>query len=262
VSTSPSPRGSRTPLVQAALNGRITRADHPAAPMTAEDFVRDAIAVAAVGAGAIHLHPRDATGAETVDPAVVNDLVTRAKAASGIPVGITTGEWIEPDLDLRLAAIRGWTAPDYASVNLSEEGAVRVMEALLAAGVGIEAGLATVDDAAILIASGLAGQVTRILVEPWSGEHANDADAVLATAHAIHAALDRAGIEAPRLQHGDGAAAWPLLQDALACGWDTRIGLEDTLVSENGGRAETNAALVKAATILVKNCTKPDPPAH
>lgn len=259
MSTSPSPRQSRTPLVQAALNGRITRADHPAAPMTAEDFVRDAIAVAAVGAGAIHLHPRDAAGAETVDPAVVNDLVTRVKAASGIPVGITTGEWIE---GLRLAAIRGWTAPDYASVNLSEEGSVRVMEALLAAGVGIEAGLATVDDAAILIASGLASRVTRILVEPWSGEHANDADAVLATAHAIHAALDRAGIDAPRLQHGDGAAAWPLLRDAIACGWDTRIGLEDTLVCEDGGMAETNAALVKAAIILVKNCTKPGPPAH
>ena len=41
-----------TPLVQAALNGRTTRNDHPAVPVTAEQVVRDAIAVVAAGAAA------------------------------------------------------------------------------------------------------------------------------------------------------------------------------------------------------------------
>ncbi|MGN6031533.1 MAG: 3-keto-5-aminohexanoate cleavage protein [Thermomicrobiales bacterium] len=247
MSTSTSTQQSRAPLIQAALNGRTTRTDHPAAPMTVEDFVRDAGAVAAAGAGAIHLHPRDAAGRETVDPVTVDDLVSRMKAASGLPVGVTTGDWIEPDLELRLAAIRGWTAPDYASVNLSEHGATRVMDALLTAGVGIEAGLATVEDVTILVASGLAARITRILVEPFAAEHDNDVAAILATAHAIHAALDRARIAAPRLQHSDGPAAWPLLRDALAHGRETRIGLEDTLVTEDGKRADGNASLVACA---------------
>lgn len=235
------------PLIQAALNGLTTRSDHPAVPMTADDFVRDAVAVVAAGAGAIHLHPRDAAGAETIDPAVVNPLVARVKEAAGVPVGITTGAWIEPDVEQRLAAIRAWTTPDYASVNLSEEGAVQVMDALLAAGVGIEAGLATAEDAELLATSGFADRVTRILVEPFAEEHGDDAEAVLATARAIHATLDRHGITAPRLQHSEGVAAWPLLRDALAHGLDTRIGLEDTRIHEYGELAEGNAALVAEA---------------
>ena len=72
---------------------------------------------------------------------------------NGMPVGVTTGEWIEPDLQQRLRLIREWTQPDYASVNLSEPGAVEVMQALLAARVGIEAGVWTVEDAELLVAA-------------------------------------------------------------------------------------------------------------
>jgi len=240
----------RLPLVQAALNGGTTRAAHPAAPMTASDFVRDAIAVVAAGAGAIHLHPRDPSGAETVDPAIVNDLVARVREAANVPVGVTTGEWIEPDLERRLAKIRAWTAPDHASVNLSEGGAIPTMEALLAAGVGIEAGLASVADVDLLASSGFAGRVTRVLVEPYADEHDHDVSAVLTAIGAIHAALDRHSIAAPRLQHSEGTAAWPALRDALAHGWDTRIGLEDSLLDEEGTRIEDNAALVTAAIAI------------
>jgi len=239
----------RLPLVQAALNGGTTRAAHPAAPMTASDFVRDAIVVVAAGTGAIHLHPRDPSGAETVDPAIVNDLVARVREAANVPVGVTTGEWIEPDLERRLAQIRAWTAPDYASVNLSEGGAIPTMETLLAAGVGIEAGLASVADVDLLASSGFAGRVTRILVEPYA-DHDHDVSAGLAAIRAIHTALDRHGIAAPRLQHSEGTAAWPALRDALAHGWDTRIGLEDSLLDEEGTRIEDNAALVTAAIAI------------
>ena len=46
----------------------------------------------------------------------------------------------------------------------------------------------------------LGEQVTRILVEPYALTQA-DAPGVVAD---IHAALDRLGMTAPRLQHGDG----------------------------------------------------------
>ena len=155
---------------------------------------------------------------------------------------MTTGAWIEPDLERRLALIAGWTAPDYSSVNLAEEGCADVMRALLGAGVGIEAGVWSVEDAERLAASGLAGRVTRVLVEPVE---AGEGAAAIVTA--IHAALDAGGVTAPRLQHGDGDATWPLIEDAVRRGLDTRVGLEDTLHDPDGAVTAGNSALIRAA---------------
>jgi len=94
-----------------------------------------------------------------------------------------------------------------------------------------------------LAASGVGGQVTRILVEPV----AVSAAGAVALIDDIHRALDRLGLTAPRLQHGDGEATWVLLTDAIRRGLDTRIGLEDTLYEPNGERTAGNAALVRAA---------------
>ena len=69
-------------------------------------------------------------------------------------------------------------------------------------------------------------------------------------AMAIEAALDAAGIEAPRLIHGEEETCWPVLAWATANGRDTRIGLEDTLVLPDGSPAAGNAALVRAVGAL------------
>jgi uncharacterized protein (DUF849 family) len=225
-------------LLQAALNGELTKAAHPAVPVSADELARDAAACVAAGAGAIHLHARDADGRERLDAEVVDAVVARVRGACGVPVGVSTGEWIEPNPRRRAELVGAWTAPDYASVNLSEPGAVKVMRALLSAGVGIEAGVWSVADAERLVASGLGDRVTRVLVEPVD---------VVAE---IHAALDDLGVEAPRLQHGDGEATWVLLRDAIARGIDTRIGLEDTFEDPDGGRTAGNAALLGAARRL------------
>jgi hypothetical protein len=42
--------------------------------------------------------------------------------------------------------IASWTGPDHATVNLSEEGSAEVMQSLLDAGVGIEAGIWSIED--------------------------------------------------------------------------------------------------------------------
>ena len=233
-------------LLQAALNGPLTKAAHPAVPVSAEELARDAVACVEEGARAIHMHPRDADGRERLDPAVVDAVVRTVRDACGAPVGVTTGEWIEPDDVRRVELVRGWSEPDYTSVNLSEPGAVQVMEALLEAGVGIEAGVATVADAERLAASGLGGRVTRILVEPVDVSAAN----AVALVDEIHAALDTAGLDAPRLQHGDGEATWVLIEDAVRRGVDTRVGLEDTQRDPGGGRSGGNADLVRAARAL------------
>ncbi|MCW3048512.1 MAG: hypothetical protein JWO74_2796 [Solirubrobacterales bacterium] len=233
-------------LLQATLNGDLTKAAHPAVPVSVEELARDAAACVAAGARAIHLHPRDPAGRERLDAEIVDDVVVRVRAACGVPVGVSTGAWIEPDLERRVALIQAWRAPDYASVNLSEPGAAEVMEALRHAGVGIEAGVWSVEDAERLAASGSAGKVTRVLVEPVDA----GAPGAVGLVEDVHRALDRIGVAAPRLQHGDGAATWVLLTDAIRRGLDTRIGLEDTLYEPGGERTTGNAALVRAAVRL------------
>src|SRR5215204_5641942 len=161
--------------LQAALNGDRTKAAHAATPLSVEELAQDAAACVAAGARAIHLHPRDPDGRETLDAGIVDEVVTKVREACGVPVGVTTSAEIEPDPERRLGLVRAWRAPDYTSVNLHETGATEVMEALVEAGIGIEAGVWTVEDAERLGASGLGGRVTRILAEPVE---AGAADAV------------------------------------------------------------------------------------
>ena len=67
----------------------------------------------------------------------------------------------------RAAAIAGWTErPDLVSLNFSEEGSVELAELLSQRGIGIEAGIWTVQEACVKAAgSGLAGRPWRIPVE-------------------------------------------------------------------------------------------------
>ena len=62
-------------LLQAALNGPFTKSDHPAMPVSVEELANDAAECVAAGARAVHLHPRDADGAESLDAEVVDAVV-------------------------------------------------------------------------------------------------------------------------------------------------------------------------------------------
>src|SRR6476469_5109233 len=188
-------------LLQAALNGPYTKDEHPAMPITAAELAADARACVAAGACAIHMHPRNQWGEETLDPDVINATVREVKAACGVPVGVSTGAWIEPDHAPKLEYIRAWSEPDYASVNVSEDGWQEVVQALRENGIGVEAGVWSIEDAQALNESGLASDLTRILIEP--------VDADPAQAVALVATL-RSNLPGSILQHGDGAATWVL----------------------------------------------------
>jgi uncharacterized protein (DUF849 family) len=212
-------------LLQAALNGPFTKDEHPAMPVTAAELAADARACVEAGAGAIHLHPRNRHGEETLDPDTINATVREVRAACGVPVGVSTGAWIEPDHELKLEYISAWTEPDYASVNVSEDGWQEVFRALRERGIGVEAGVWSVEDAHRLNESGLAGDLTRILIEPVEADPAGAIELV----SAIRAEVADVAI----LQHGDGAATWILIEDAIRNGLDTRVGLEDTQEAPN-----------------------------
>ena len=52
--------------ITACLNGDRTRDEHPAVPQTAAELAADAAAVRRAGAVAVHVHPRDARGLQTL----------------------------------------------------------------------------------------------------------------------------------------------------------------------------------------------------
>jgi uncharacterized protein (DUF849 family) len=232
-------------MLQAALNGPFPKADHPAVPIDAPELADDARSFAAAGARSVHLHPRDASGAERADAEVVDEVVRQVRAAGRLEVSVTSGAWIQPDLDRRLDSIHRWREPDAATVNMSDEGTSAVTEALLAADVGIEAGIWTVAAAERLAESGLGARVRRVVIEPVD---VRAADAVGLVSE-IHDALDDLGLREPRLQHGDGEATSILIRDAIAPGIATRVGLEDTFFEPDGVRI-TGAALAEAARAL------------
>ncbi|MEH1054096.1 3-keto-5-aminohexanoate cleavage protein [Micromonospora sp. CPCC 206171] len=231
-------------MLKACLNGGRDRDEHPGVPVTPAELAADATRCADLGVAAVHVHPRDASGVESMAPAVIADAVTAVRAARpGLPVGVSTGAWIEPDPAARVAAVRAWTVlPDFASVNAHEEGAEAVAAALHERGVLVEAGLWTPQ--AVRAHRAWRVPVGRILVECTPDDPAR----ALADADAMLALLAPAG--PPVLLHGEGAAAWPVLAEAVRRGLDTRIGLEDSLGLPDGAPAPDNAALVAAARAL------------
>lgn len=203
-------------ILKACLNGARVPGTIPGLPVTPEAVARDAEAARAAGADAVHVHPRDEGGHERLDAGTIG-LTTGAirDAAPGLPVGVSTGAWIEPDLGRRLESIVSWDIlPDFASVNFHETGAEEVAALLLDRGVGIEVGLWTEEAALRFARSGLAAAVLRVLIEPMEPT-AGDA---LVTARGVERVLDEAGIDAPRLLHGTRASTWEVLRDAAARG--------------------------------------------
>jgi uncharacterized protein (DUF849 family) len=232
-------------LIKACMNGAREPGEHPGLPLMAEELAVDAALVVAAGAGALHIHPRGVDGKQSLaaeDHSAA--IVAIRRRCPGIAVGVSTAIGIEPDVALRLRRVEEWTSlPDFASVNFEEPGAVDLSKALLKRGIGVEASLSSVEEVEMFLKSGLAERCLRILIEPIEEE----AEAALTTTGAIIEALDKAANRLPRLLHGFEATTWPVLEAALAYGYDTRIGLEDTLNLPDGKLASDNAELVALA---------------
>jgi uncharacterized protein (DUF849 family) len=237
--------------VQACLNGNRSPDDHPAVPLTPEEIAEEAAAAVEEGAQSLHVHPRDGSGLESLDPGPCDAVVAVLRAACpGIPVGLTTGAWIEPDPHRRLELVRSWTEPpDFVSVNFSEGGTSELCALLLERGIGIEAGLWRVEDVHALAESGLADRCLRVLVEAID----EDVESALANAQAMNEALDAVGVTVPRLQHGMDIPAWAVLRDAVARGHDVRIGLEDTFVLPDDMTAADTAEMVAGAVEIAQS---------
>jgi uncharacterized protein (DUF849 family) len=240
--------------LKACLNGSRRPDEHPAVPVTPSDLAAAATGAAAAGAEAVHVHPRDRAGRETLHGDAVSAAVRAIRAANpGLPIGVSTGLWIcGGDPSLRAAEVARWASlpasgrPDFASVNVSEPGFQELVGLLRAAGIDAEAGVWSPSDALALPGAA----VSRVLIEVIDAPAAS----AVAVADGILAALDEVGSVEPRLLHGENDACWPLVSHAARLGLPTRIGLEDTLVGPSGEPVRDNKHLVELANGQFRAC--------
>jgi uncharacterized protein (DUF849 family) len=235
-------------IVQACLNGARRSDFHPRLPLTAAALAQDAAACVSAGAAELHIHARGADGRESLSAVDATILAVR-RTCPGTLVGVSTGAWIEKDVERTRTCIATWRElPDYASVNLSEADAPAIIELLQRRGVGVEAGLASAADAERLLTLPDHNRTLRVLIE--IGEQ--DPGVARQVAADIAAVLDRAGLRRPILLHGFDATVWPLVELARERRWSTRIGLEDGKHLPDGAAAAGNVALVAAAVAIFR----------
>ena len=242
-------------MLQVTPNGPWVQDVHPGMPVSLDELLHELSACFDAGADGVHLHVRDHTGAETLDPAIVSETCRRVRRAAqdvghDPEVGLTTGEWIVPDLDDRIAMIRAWEGVDCATVNLSEAGFERIMAAMIEVGIGIDVGLWAPQELDVVVGSGLLPHAQRISIELAPGEPYFLTGDPKAVAQQVNDALDDSGSTCPRLTHGMDRWTWPLVLDAFSRGHDTRVGFEDSFLLPHGQMAQNNAELVRAAVAI------------
>lgn len=237
-------------FLKACLNGPREPSEHPALPVTPAAIAADAAAAVAAGANALHIHPKDSAGRDTLEPGVVAAVLEAVRAAApGVAVGLTTAAPAAPGPAERIVMVRGWTVrPDFASVNWHEPGSPELAETLLGMGVGVEPGLWTAASVWAWRTWPHRGDCARVLLEVTEDRPRNEA---VAAALLLMTALGPDGDGLPVLLHGEGTSAWPVFEVAAREGLQARIGLEDVLVLPDGSPAKDNADLVTAARALI-----------
>jgi uncharacterized protein (DUF849 family) len=239
-------------FLQAALNGDRV---HPAAPRHPTAIAEAALAAVAAGAQSVHVHAFDDAGLETLDAAACAKVLRAIRAlCPETPISLTTSATIVEDPRERFRIVEAWEEmPDLVSANQGEPGIVELCELLLSRGVGIEAGLLSVDDARAFVASGLAGRCRRVLIEPLDA----DADAAVRHAAEMEEIVVSAGISLEQVHHGYGIACWAVNRRGLDRGHGIRTGLEDVTLLPDGQPARDNADLVAAAAGLIRAHIRP-----
>jgi len=234
-------------FLQAALNGDST---HPAAPRHPAAIAEAARAAVDAGAQSVHVHAFDDAGRETLDGnACAKLLRSIRKLCPETPISLTTSAAIVRDPRERFQLVEAWQEmPDLVTANQGEPGIVELCELFLSRGVGIEAGLLSIDDARAFVLSGLADRCRRVLVEPL------DSDPVVAVQHAasMEQIVVSAGIELEQVHHGYGIACWAVNRRGLDRGHGIRTGLEDVTVLPDGKQARDNVDLTAACARLIR----------
>jgi len=130
-------------LIKIALNGARPKKQNKYIPQLLSEIENEVKLLYENGNKIFHIHCYDEDGNESLKPNDVNNLVSLVKnISSEIQIGISSGDWIEPDLEKRKSYIKAWeNIPDFISVNMIEDDAIEISKLLLSKGVKIEAGI-------------------------------------------------------------------------------------------------------------------------
>lgn len=232
-------------LIKIALNGARPKKQNKFIPQSLDEIEREVKLLLDNGHKVFHIHCYDEKGNESLKPDDVNKLVSVVKNISTeIKLGISSGDWIEPDLAKRKSYIKQWkNIPDFISVNIIEDDAFEISELLISRGVKIEAGLNEKKAAEKFVESSLFKNCLRILIEP-EPEILKEA---IECINEIEEVLNKNKVKVPRLLHGFNSVVWDILREAKRRGYDSRIGMEDTIFLENGVPVKSNLELINYA---------------
>ena len=234
-------------FLQAALNGdRI----HPAAPRHPAAIAEAARAAVDAGAQSVHVHAFDDAGRETLNGSACAKVLRAIRnLCPGTPISLTTSATIVGDPRQRFQTVEAWhELPDLVTANQGEPGIVELCELLLSRGVGIEAGLLSVEDARAFVRAGLADRCRRVLIEPLD----IDPDVAVQQAASMEEIVLSAGIALEQVHHGYDMACWAVNRRGLDRGHGIRTGFEDVTVLPDGKPARDNADLVSASARLIR----------
>lgn len=108
-------------LCAAPTGARRTKKDHPALPLSTAEIARDAVACAAAGASAIHLHVRNPAGEHTLDVNLYRETLQaiRAEAGSELLLQVTTEAVGRYSPEEQMAVVRE-LKPEAISIALQE----------------------------------------------------------------------------------------------------------------------------------------------
>ena len=253
-------------IINLAPTGMVpTRSDSPHVPLTAEAVAADVRRCADLGASIVHLHPRDADGVPTQDPAIAASFIRAVRAAvPDIVICATTSGRVNPELEGRAAvlALEGDARPEMASLTLGSLNFPR--EASVNAPSTIQ-GLAStmrdhgivpewevfdlgmLDYAAYLRTKGLLGDPVYVNLLLGS------LGALQATPFNLALAVERLPAGATWAATGIGRHQFSINRLAIAMGGHVRVGLEDNLWWDDERTVlATNAQLVERLVTIAR----------
>ncbi|MDP2303234.1 MAG: 3-keto-5-aminohexanoate cleavage protein [Ignavibacteria bacterium] len=236
-------------FIKIALNGARPKEQNKYLPHSLAEIEKEVDLLYNYGCKVFHIHCYDKNGNESLKPNDVNNLVLLVKNISPeIQIGISSGDWIEPDLEKRKGYIKSWkNIPDFISVNMIEDDSIEISKLLISKGVKIEAGLNEKKAAEIFVKSNLEKDCCRILIEPEPEELYSAIQVIIE----IEKVLDASDVKISRLLHGFNSVSWDILREAKRRGYDSRMGMEDTIYLENGEMVKSNLELIQCANKIL-----------
>ncbi|MDQ2090231.1 3-keto-5-aminohexanoate cleavage protein [Marimonas arenosa] len=238
----------RDRLMVSPTGARWQKADHPRLPVTVTEIAQEARACFDAGAGALHLHIRDADGRHSLDPGRYGEAMAAvAEAVPEMAIQITTESAGVYGINAQAACLRE-VAPGWASVALREMAvdlkiAARVYGEAAERGTRVQHILYAPGDVDRLFAWQRAGVVPPGRLEAifvlgaYGGPPARSADLDAFLVRAATVALDW-------MVCAFGRQEQDCLVAGLARGGRARVGFENNLWQPDGRLLESNAQSV------------------